>query len=76
MEPLNTPPLSATPLHNGSPASSFEDNPRMCFGGSWRDCIIDNINRDKLTTNYPPDFRHEHLGLRLVMEIKNLDEKE
>jgi len=43
------------------------DSPRICFGGSWRE---KNLDMDNLTTNYPLDFRHEHLGFRLVREIE------
>jgi formylglycine-generating enzyme required for sulfatase activity len=57
---------TSTVIHAGSPATAYEDNPRICFGGSWRD---ENVNIDTLTTNYPPDFRHEHLGFRLVVKI-------
>ncbi len=56
-----------TPIHPGSPASGFEGNPRICFGGSWRDEVT---NLYDVKTNYPPAFRHEHLGLRLVREIR------
>jgi len=64
---------TSTPIHESSPASSFEDNPCVCFGGSWRD---GNINSDRLTTSYQPDFRHKHLGFRLVRKIEKPDEKE
>ena len=64
---------TSTPIHDGSPASSFEGNPRLCFGGSWRDAIK---GADELVTNYPPEFRHEHLGFRLVRNIKDSKKKE
>jgi len=57
---------TTSPIHSDSPASSFEENPRVCFGGSWRG---ENIDLYRLKTNYPPDFRHEHLGFRLVRKI-------
>lgn len=64
---------TGTPIHPDSPANKFEGNPRQSFGGSWRDT---KINYENLTTNYPPDFRHEHLGFRLVCEAKDEDKKE
>jgi len=50
------------------------DVPRVCFGGSWwnKDLSIYNLNLDNLITNYPPDFQHEHLGFRLVREIREI----
>ena len=54
---------TSTPIHKESPAADFDDNPRICFGLSWRDNAAAS---GPLTTNYRPDFRHEHLGFRLV----------
>lgn len=62
-----------TPIHSGSPASEFEGNPRICFGGSWRDSITDIGD---FVTNYQQNFHHEHLGFRLIREIKKTDGKE
>jgi len=58
---------TGNPIDYNSVVKPLEDNPRICFGGSWRDRDIDI---DNLTTNYPVDFRHEHLGFRLVREIQ------
>ncbi len=55
------------PIDYNSTVKPFKDNPHICFGGSWRD---DDTNPHELKTNYPLDFRHEHLGFRLVREIK------
>ena len=62
-----------TPIHSDSPASEFEGNPMICFGGSWRDSVTDI---DDFVTNYQQDFHHEHLGFRLIREIKKTGEKE
>ncbi|MCK5000554.1 MAG: formylglycine-generating enzyme family protein [Anaerohalosphaera sp.] len=56
---------TSTPIQNDSPVKCLEDTPRKCFGGSWRDRCSDFA---ELQTNYPVDFRHEHLGFRLVAE--------
>ncbi|MHC4664818.1 MAG: SUMF1/EgtB/PvdO family nonheme iron enzyme [Planctomycetota bacterium] len=61
------------PIYYDSELQSLQTAPHLCFGGSWRD---DDISMDNLITNYPLDFRHEHLGFRLVKEIGNSVEKE
>ncbi|MHC4238438.1 MAG: formylglycine-generating enzyme family protein [Planctomycetota bacterium] len=59
------------PIHYDSELRPLQTAPRLCFGGSWRDDDMDN-----LITNYPLDFRHEHLGFRLVKEIASSVRKE
>lgn len=59
---------TSTVIHPRSPAAGYEDNPRACFGLSWRDQIKD---RENMVTYYPTDFRHSHLGFRLVCEPQN-----
>jgi formylglycine-generating enzyme required for sulfatase activity len=59
------------PIYYDSGLEPFEGAPHLCFGGSWRDEAPD---MDNLITNYPLDFRHEHLGFRLAREIGNPEE--
>jgi len=54
---------TATALHHDTLTGHYKDNPRLCFGGSWRD---DASHAASLETNYPPDFVHHHLGFRLI----------
>ena len=54
-------------IYYDSLVKPVKGSPYICFGGSWRD---DDTNPHELKTNYPLDFRHEHLGFRLVREIK------
>ena len=56
---------TSTPIQNTSFIPPLETTPRKCFGGSWRD---DSTIFTELQTHYPVDFRHEHLGLRLIAE--------
>ena len=55
------------PIHYDSGVKPVKGSPLICFGGSWRD---ENTNLYDLKTNYPPAFRHEHLGFRLIREIR------
>jgi hypothetical protein len=64
---------TGNPIYYMSFIEPLPDNPRLCFGGSWRD---DDIDMDSLMTNYPLDFQHEHLGFRLVREIGSSVKKE
>ncbi|MHC4497898.1 MAG: formylglycine-generating enzyme family protein [Planctomycetota bacterium] len=61
------------PIYYDSELQPLQTAPHLCFGGSWRD---DDISMDNLITNYPLDFRHEHLGFRLVKEIVGSVKKE
>ena len=58
---------TSTVLHPGSPAASYPDNPRYCFGASWSDnhYVLKNP-----ITNYPPDFHHQNLGFRLIVNLR------
>ena len=55
------------PIEYNSVVKPLKDTPHICFGGSWRE---DNINPHDSITSYPLDFKYEHLGFRLVREIK------
>ncbi len=61
------------PIDYNSTVKPLKDNPRICFGGSWRN---ENVNLDNLTTNYPLEFRHENLGFRIVREAPENRQKE
>jgi hypothetical protein len=58
---------TANQIYYDSQVKPIPGSPYICFGGSWRD---ENTNLYDLKTNYPPAFRHEHLGFRLVREIR------
>ncbi|UCF00109.1 MAG: formylglycine-generating enzyme family protein [Planctomycetota bacterium] len=58
---------TANQIYYDSQVKPIPGSPYICFGRSWRD---ENTNLYDLKTNYPPAFRHEHLGLRLVREIR------
>jgi formylglycine-generating enzyme required for sulfatase activity len=59
-------------VYPNSPTRSFRDTPRICFGGSWRELDMDP---QSLKTNYPPDFKHWHLGFRLLAESKRKNQQ-
>jgi len=61
------------PIDYDSEVKPLKDNPHICFGGSWRE---GDTNLYDLKTNYPQDFRHEHLGFRLVREIRKNEQDE
>jgi len=59
-------------IHRDSPVPPLPTTPRVCFGASWRDSVF---KKDDLVTNYPPEFRHEHLGFRLVRKVGPSDKE-
>lgn len=58
---------TADMIYYDASVKPLRGSPHLCFGGSWRD---KDINIDNLITNYPLDFRHEHLGFRLVRQVE------
>jgi hypothetical protein len=60
------------PVYYKSLTKVLPDTPRICFGASWREQYVDPQD---LKTSYPPDFKHEHVGFRLLAESKKKHEQ-